>query len=309
MNKPVPVCFAILLLFCPLAVNAAESLASIQVETKRVGEGIYMLSARGGNIGAVTGDDGIFLVDDQYAPLTPRIRAALESLPDGKGKPVRFVLNTHFHGDHTGGNENLGKAGAVIVAHDNVRARMTTEQFREDFLASGGSSLDDALPVVTFNDRVTFHLNGHTLETRHYPHAHTDGDSVVWFRESNVLHAGDIYFQLGYPFIDIARGGSVHGLINALDDLLAQVNDGTVIIPGHGALSDKTGLRDYRDMIVTLRDRVMHEIKAGKTLQQVQAMDLARDYDARWSWQFIDSERFIETLFNDLSKTRTHGEH
>lgn len=301
--------FLAILLLMPLPVNAGESLASINIETERVAKSIYMLSARGGNIGAVVGDDGIFLIDDQYAPLTPRIRAALESLANGKGKPVRFVLNTHFHGDHTGGNENLGKAGAVIVAHDNARARMTTEQFREAFLAGGGSKLDDALPVVTFNDRVTFHLNGHTLETQHYPHAHTDGDSVVWFRENNVLHTGDIYFQLGYPFIEIARGGSVQGVIDAVDELLAQADDQTVIIPGHGKLSDKAGLREYRDMIATLRDRVAREITAGKTLERIQAMNLAKDYDARWSWQFINSERFIETLFKDLSSLRAHEHH
>lgn len=298
---------AIILAGVPVtAWTAPEPLTSINMEIAPVADGIYMLSARGGNIGAVVGDDGIFLVDDQYAPLTPKIRAALDGLPEGKGKTVRFVLNTHFHGDHTGGNENLGKAGAVIVAHDNVRARMTTEQFREDFLASGGSSLEDALPVVTFNDRVTFHLNGHTLETRHFPHAHTDGDSVVWFRESNVLHAGDIYFQLGYPFIDIARGGSARGLVDALDELLTQVDGDTVIIPGHGEVADKVELREYRDMIVTLRDRVADEIKSGKTLQQVHALNLAKDFDERWSWQFINSERFIETLFTDLSNSREH---
>lgn len=301
--------FLAILLLVSLPASAGKSLASIDVESERVADGIYMLSARGGNIGAVVGDDGVFLIDDQYAPLTPRIRAVLESLPEGKGKSIRFVLNTHFHGDHTGGNENLGKAGAVIVAHDNVRARMTTEQFRESFLVNGGDNLEDAMPVVTFNDRVTFHLSGHTLETRHYPHAHTDGDSVVWFRESNVLHTGDIYFQLGYPFIDIARGGSVQGVIDAADELLAQADDQTVIIPGHGELSDKAGLSEYRDMIVTLRDRVAREIKTGKTLEKIQAMNLAKDYDARWSWQFINSERFIETLFNDLSSSRIHERH
>lgn len=275
--------FFTFLLLLPVTAVAAESLASTPVESTRVADGIYMLSARGGNIGAVVGADGIFLVDDQFAPLTPKIRAALDKLPNAAGSPLRFVLNTHFHFDHTGGNENMANAGAVIVAHDNVRKHMSTDAFREEFLSSGGTNIVAALPMVTFNDRVTFHLNGHTLETRHYPHAHTDSDSMVWFREMNAVHTGDIYFESGYPFIDIARGGSVHGVVAAVEDLLARADDETVIIPGHGKLSNRAALVEYRDMIVTLRDRVMREIEAGRTLQQIQAMRPAQAFDARWS--------------------------
>ncbi|MBW3567624.1 MAG: MBL fold metallo-hydrolase [Proteobacteria bacterium] len=299
----------VLSMLFPVGVIAAERLADINVETEKVVDGVYMLSARGGNIGAVVGADGIFLIDDQFAPLTPKIRAALAALPSGKGRPVRFVLNTHFHFDHTGGNENMGEVGAVIVAHDNVRARMTTDDFRKDFLETGGRNLDKALPVVTFNDRVTFHLNNQTLETRHYPHAHTDGDSIVWFRDKNAVHMGDIYFQLGYPFIDTARGGSVNGLVRAVNDVLAEADDRTVVVPGHGALSDKAGLTEYRDMIVDLRDKVAEQIKAGKTREQVTRMGLTRGYDARWNWNFITGDQFVETLFNDLSKDQSHAEH
>jgi len=303
-------CVLSLPLLLPLAAaGAAEPLSAINVATEKVVDGIYMLSARGGNIGAVVGADGIFLIDDQFAPLTPKIRAALDKLPGAAGKPVRFVLNTHFHYDHTGGNENMGKAGAVIVAHDNVRARMSTDDFRKEFLATGGNDVQAALPVVTFNDRVTFHLDGHTLETRHYPHAHTDGDSVVWFRESNAVHMGDLYFQLGYPFIDMARGGSVTGLIHAVNDVLARADEKTLVIPGHGKLSNKAELNEYRDMLVGLRDKVAAQIKAGRTLEQVKAMKLTSAFDERWNWDFISGERFIETLFDDLSKGHTHKEH
>ncbi|HEX6929609.1 MAG TPA: MBL fold metallo-hydrolase [Gammaproteobacteria bacterium] len=267
-----------------------------------VANGIYMLHARGGNVGAVIGPDGIFLVDDQLAPLTGRIRGKLDELPQGKGKPVRFVLNTHFHGDHTGGNENLGRQGAVIVAHDNVRKRMTADEFRENFLAEGGKDIGIALPVVTFNDRVTFHVNGHTLATRHYPHAHTDSDSVVWFREANAVHMGDIYFQRGYPFIDIDHGGSVDGVIAAVDAVLVEADGDTVVMPGHGKLSDADELREYRDMLVALRDKVAAQIKAGKNRDAVNGMMLSQPYDERWSWSFIDGRRFIDTLYRDLSR-------
>lgn len=278
------------------------------VEAERVADGIHMLRAQGGNIGAVIGNDGIFLIDDQFAPLTAKIRATLDGL-DGKGKPVRFVLNTHFHGDHTGGNENLGNAGAVIVAHDNVRVRMSTDEFREQFAERGGRNVEDALPVVTFNDRVSFHLDGRTLLTRHFPHAHTDGDSIVWFKESNVVHTGDIYFQNGYPFIDVANGGSINGLIDAVDAILAEADEKTVIIPGHGALSNRKGLHEYRDMLVTLRDKVAGHVKAGKSLRDVQALALSKPYDARWSWRIINGEKIIEAIYTSLKddpKKRHH---
>lgn len=282
------------------AMSAAEPLSAIQIEADKVKDGIYMLRARGGNIGVSIGDDGTFLIDDQYAPLTQKIRARLDELA-GDASPVRFVLNTHVHGDHTGGNENLGKAGALIVAHENVRKRMGTEEFREQFLQSGGKDVEEALPVVTFNDRITFHVNGSTLSIRHYPRAHTDGDSVVWFEEQNVVHMGDIYFEIGFPFIDIDRGGTVDGLIGAVEDVLSRADDKTVIMPGHGRLSDKAGLREYRDMLLELRDRVRAELQAGKSLEEILAAGLAVDYEERWSWAFINDRRFIETLVRDAN--------
>lgn len=283
--------------------SAANVSEEVEVKAEKVGDGLYMLSARGGNIGAVIGADGTFLVDDQYAPLTPLLRAKLDELAGGKAE-VRFVLNTHVHGDHTGGNENLGAAGALIVAHENVRRRMSTDAFRREFLEAGGGKLDDALPVVTFSDRVTFHVNGRTLETVHYPRAHTDGDSVVWFREDNAVHMGDLYFQVGYPFIDLERGGSVDGYIAAVADVLACTDEDTVIMPGHGVLSDRDELAEYHAMLTTLRDAVAKQLAAGRNLEEVLAMALTRDFDARWSWRFIDGERFVETLYTDLSRKR-----
>lgn len=286
------------LLFVTDVFAGPESIAAIQVESDKVADGVYMLRSRGGNIGVSAGADGIFLIDDQYAPLTPKILAALKELA-GEDSKVRFVLNTHVHGDHTGGNENLGSAGAVIVAHENVRKRMTTGQFRQEFLQSGGNELAAALPVVTFRDGVTFHVNGRTLRIRHYPHAHTDGDSAVWFEEDNIVHMGDLYFEIGYPFIDLDRGGSVDGFIKAVEDVLKTVNDDTVIMPGHGKVSDKTGLTEYHAMLVDLRAQVRNLLKARKSAEEIAAMKLSEKYDARWNWQFIDGERFIATLIRD----------
>jgi cyclase len=277
-----------------------------EVEAETLADGVHVLRARGGNIGVITGNDGAFLVDDQFAPLTARIRAKLDELAGTKNVPVRFVLNTHFHGDHTGGNENFGQAGAVLVAHDNVRARMTTGEFRRQYLERGGVNVEAALPVVTFNDGVTFHVNGRTLETRHFPHAHTDGDSVVWLREDNIVHMGDIYFQAGYPFIDIDNGGSVKGVIQAVDNVLARADANTKIIPGHGKTTSRQELVEYRDMLVALRDRVAEQLRAGKSLDDVRSMRLSKSWDERWSWDFISGERFVETLYRDLSRQREH---
>lgn len=277
----------------PLAAADDVEMASVDL-----GSGIYMVTGRGGNLGVSMGEDGIFLIDDQYAPLTPKIRAAINTLA-GEKVQVKFILNTHFHGDHTGGNENFGKGGTLIVAHDNVRARMTTDEFRKSFIERGGESLADALPVVTFNDQVSFHINGETLRTKHYANAHTDGDSVVFFEGTNVIHMGDLYFQLGYPFIDTRNGGSVTGLLSALDDIIARIDADTQVIPGHGKISSRDELIEYRDMIRTVTQRVQEQVDSGKDLAAIKAADLTRDYDARWSWQFINGERFIESICAD----------
>lgn len=291
--------------FClPLIGLAGTDWGAVEVKTERVADGVYMLSARGGNIGLSVGEDSVFLVDDQFAPLTPKIREAISTVTD---KPVRFVLNTHYHPDHTGGNENLGRAGALIVAHDNVRERMNTEQFLERMRGQGWTSLEGGLPVVTFNDNVTFHLNGQTVNAFHVPPAHTDGDSIVVFREVNVIHMGDVYFQTAYPFIDLNGGGSVAGVVTAVDRALAIADDKTRIIPGHGVLSDRAELKTYRDMIADLHGKVRAQVKAGKSLEEIQAMNLTKPYDARWGGGFISSERFVETMYRDLAPSATEN--
>lgn len=277
----------------------AQDWEAVEIETIDVASGVHMLVGRGGNIGVSAADDGIFLVDDQYAPLTDKIVAALRTISDA---PIRFVINTHWHGDHTGGNENLGKAGALVVAHENVRERMSVEQFIEAMGNRVPPAPEGALPVVTFTEAVTFHLNEDDIHVFHVEHAHTDGDAVIHFRGSDVIHAGDVYFNGTYPFIDVASGGSIDGTIAAADTILALAGEDTRIIPGHGPLSNRTELEAYRDMLRGARDAIAAEIRQGKSIDEVVAAKPTAKYDEKWGGGFIDPERFVRIVFGDLSR-------
>jgi cyclase len=275
--------------------------SKVEVTSQKVAEGVYMLQGAGGNIGLSVGDDAAFLIDDQYAPLTPKIVAAIKAITD---KPVKFVLNTHWHGDHTGGNENLGQAGALIVAHDGVRKRMSSEQFIEFFDLKTEPSPKVALPMVTFNDTVTFHLNGDEIVAKHVPPAHTDGDAFVQFRKVDVIHTGDLFFNGLYPFIDVGNGGGIEGMIAAADRLLAEAKDTTKIIPGHGPLATKADLKAFRDMLAGVRDAVKRLVAAGKTLEQATAAKPTAAFDAKWGGGFIKPDRFVWLVYKDLSRTK-----
>jgi len=258
-------------------VQAQDDMADVEIGVTDLGDGLYLLTGRGGNMGLSVGEDATFLIDDQFAPLTPKIRAAIAELTD---QPVKFVFNTHWHFDHVGGNENFGETGSVIVAHDNVRERMSKDQFLEAFNREVPASPPEALPVVTFNDRVTFYLNGETIRAFHTPHAHTDGDSVIHFDGANVFHMGDTFFHKMYPFIDASSGGSVNGVIEAANAVLAMADEESVIIPGHGPIAGRDDLRAYRDMLATVRDSINAMIADGMSLEQVQAANPTADFDA-----------------------------
>jgi cyclase len=273
----------------------------VEIKTTKLTDTVYMLEGEGGNIGVSAGADGVFLIDDQFAPLTPRILAAIKALSD---KPVRFLINTHWHFDHTGGNENLGTAGTVIIAQDNVRKRLSTKQFIEFFKAPYGPSAPSALPVITFAEAVTFHLNGDEATALHVPNAHTDGDAIIHFRTSNVIHMGDTYFAGLYPFIDVGTGGSVKGMIAAADRALALADDATKIIPGHGPLSNKRELKIYRDMLAAIGTKVEAMAKAGKTLPEVIAAKPSSDYDAAWGNGFLKPDQFVEIVYSSAVKKR-----
>lgn len=280
------------------AAQAQTDWGAVEIKAVPVAGNIHILYGAGGNIGLSLGEDGAYIVDDQYAPVTEKILAAVASLSDA---PVRFVINTHFHGDHTGGNENLGKMDTVIIAHDNVRQRLSEGAFIAAVNYKMEPAAGAALPVVTFNDELSLHLNGEDARVIHVANAHTDGDSIVHFRGSNVIHMGDTFFNDRFPLIDVSNGGSIGGMIAAADAVLAIADDAVRIIPGHGELTDKAGLKAYKDMLVSARDIVAGMKADGKSLEEIQAARPLRDFDARWlskgdGW----TNKFIGFVFDTL---------
>jgi glyoxylase-like metal-dependent hydrolase (beta-lactamase superfamily II) len=281
-----------------------QDFSKVQIRAEQLAPGVAVLFGAGGNIGLSYGEDGNVLIDDQFAPLTDRITAAVRTLdPD----PVRFVVNTHWHGDHTGGNENFGKLGAVILAHDNVRTRMSTEQFMKALNQMIPASPKSALPVVTFGQGVTLHLNGDTIHVIHVPNAHTDGDSLVHWGKGDVLHMGDTYFnQVSYPFIDLSSNGSIDGLIAAVNRGLEFAGPNTKIIPGHGPMATRADLTAYRDMLVDVRGKVAAGIAAGQSLAQIQAVSPATRYGMPSG--FIKPSAFVQAVYESLrSPPRSAG--
>ena len=248
-----------------------------------------------GNVGVSVGKDGVFMIDDQFAPMAPKISAAVARLTD---KPVRYILNTHWHGDHSGGNATFGGQGIVIVAHDNVRTRMSAEHFNAFFKSTTPPSPAEALPVITFSDRITFHFNGDTIRVIHIPGAHTDGDAMFYFEKADMLHAGDVFVLYGYPFIDLSSGGSTAGMIAGLDQILGGIGPETLVIPGHGPVVRRDRVESFRAMLATARDRVLKLVDEGKTLEQVIAARPLADFDLEWGKSFIKVDQFVTTLYN-----------
>ena len=288
-------------LLCALSTTARAQDPEAEVRAEPVGAGVWVLYGSGGNIGVSAGPDGVFLIDDQYAVMTPKITAALAKIA---AEPPRFVLNTHWHGDHTGGNENLAGKGSLIVAHDNVRQRMSTEQFNKFFERATPASPAKALPVVTFNDSVSFFLNGDEIRGTHVANAHTDGDVFIHFRKANVIHTGDLTFAGRYPFIDLDSGGSVAGVIAAVDRMLALADDKTRVIPGHGDVTDKAGLAAYREMLAATSARVAELVKSGRTVDEVLAAKPTAEFDEKQTWGFITPERYVRILYRDAAGAR-----
>lgn len=276
-----------------------QDFSQVEIQTVPVAENIYMLIGEGGNIGVSAGDDGVLLIDDQFAPLTTKIEDAVSQISD---RSIRFLLNTHWHFDHTGGNENLGKSGVVIVAHDEVYTRMSTDQFIEAFQRSIPASPPEALPQITFNDTATFHLNGQTINAFHVESAHTDGDTVIHFTEADVIHAGDTYFNGNYPFIDTSSGGSIEGMIDATEQILALAGTNTKIIPGHGALSNPAELKVYQQMLMDVKARTEQAISEGLTLEQFIASNPTADYDATWGQGFLKPADFLTIVYKSLKE-------
>ena len=280
---------------------AQQDFSKVEVKSEKLADGVYMLTGAGGNIGVSAGADGVFLIDSQYAPLTDRIKAAIAG---HSTQPVRFLLNTHWHGDHVGGNENLGKSGVVIVAQENVRKRMSQEQFNKIFNSKTPPSPAAALPLVTFVDSISFHVNGDNVDAFHVPPAHTDGDAMVYFRRANVLHMGDTFFNGMYPFVDLSTGGSIAGMIGACERGLSTGDATTKIIPGHGPSGNKADLKAFRDMLAASRDAVAPLVKAGKTLDEVKAAKPTAALDDKWGKGFLKPDVWVSIVYADLSGSK-----
>jgi glyoxylase-like metal-dependent hydrolase (beta-lactamase superfamily II) len=273
--------------------------AKVQIKTTKVGGSVSMLEGSGGNIGVSAGDDGVFIIDDEFAPLAPKIKAAVAAISK---KPLRLVFNTHWHGDHTGGNEAMAGPGVWIVAHDNVRKRMSVEQTIEAF---GGRKVPPsppkALPVVTFSEETTFYLNGDEIHVIHVKNAHTDGDAIIYFRKANVVHMGDTFINGMYPVIDYSTGGTIDGYIAAQEKVLAMIDDQTKLIPGHGPLGDKKTLQATHDMIVKARAKIAAATLGGKkTLEQVVAQKPTAEWDAQYGQSFMKPEMFVQMVYRSM---------
>ena len=286
---------AVLLLFA-ISVTAQTDFSKVEIKVTKVAGNVYMLEGAGGNIGVSVGDDGILIVDDQFAPLADKIRAALKGIAD---KKLRFILNTHWHGDHTGGNEAFGPE-APVIAHDNVRKRMATEQKSEFFKRTTPASPKEALPVITFNQNLTVYFNGEEIRAIHFPHGHTDGDSVIFFSTSNVVHLGDDFFAGRFPFVDLESGGSVEGLTKNIAEIITKIPAGAKLIPGHGPLSTIEDLMNYHNMLVTTSDIVRAKIKAGKTLEQIKSEGLPDTWKS-WGTGFIKTDMWLEIVYRSLT--------
>ncbi|HEU4870389.1 MAG TPA: MBL fold metallo-hydrolase [Pyrinomonadaceae bacterium] len=278
------------------AAQAQTDFSKVQMKATKVAGNVYMLEGAGGNIGVSVGDDGLLIVDDQFAPLADKIRAALKGLAD---KKLKFILNTHWHGDHTGGNIAFGPE-ATIIAHDNVRKRLATEQKSTVFNSTTPASPKEALPVITFDQSLSVHFNGEDIRAIHFPHGHTDGDSVIFFSASNVVHLGDDFFAGRFPFVDLESGGSVEGLIKNIGELVNKIPADAKLIPGHGPISTLDDLKSYHRMLQQTTEIVRGKIAAGKTLDQIKSEGLPDEWKP-WGQGFIKTDRWVETIYKSLT--------
>ena len=295
MKKYFSLCAALLLCLGAVRVQAQTDWSKIEIKVHKVAGNVYMLEGAGGNIGVSVGPDGILIVDDQFAPLADKIKAALKTLGEGK---LKFVLNTHYHGDHTGGNVAFGP-NALIIAQENVRKRLSTEQVSKFFKRTTPPSPKEALPVVTFDHAVSVFFNGEEIKVIHFPHSHTDGDSIIFFPSSNVIHMGDNFFNPRFPVVDLEAGGNVLGMTKTVGEIIAKLPTGVKIIPGHGPLSDAEGLKAFHRMLLETTDIVRKKKAAGKTLDQVKTEGLPDEWKT-WGSGFIKTDMWLELVYNSL---------
>src|SRR6185436_19175975 len=287
----------VLLLAFPVLAIAQDDFSKVEIKATKVSGNVYMLEGSGGNIGVSVGEDGILIVDDEFAPLADKIKAALKNLGEGK---LKFILNTHWHGDHTGGNAPLGR-DAPIIAHDNVRKRLSTEQRLEFFKMTVPASPKEALPVITFDQSLSVHFNGEEIKVIHFPHGHTDGDSVIFFTTSNVVHMGDDFFAGRFPFVDLDSGGSVQGMAKNVGEIIPKLPAGVKLIPGHGPISTIDDLKAYHRMLLATTEIVRKKIAAKKSLERVKKEGLPAEWKS-WGEGFIKTDQWLELVYRSLTK-------
>lgn len=262
----------------------------VQVTVQQIGENIHIIQGQGGNIAVLSGNDGAVMIDADFAEVTPTITKAVQSFTN---KPIKFLVNTHWHGDHTGGNGLIGAAGSSIIAHDTVRPRLSVDNYIAAFDLKMPAQPAAGLPNITFNDTITLHMNGEQMRLIHVPPAHTDGDIIIHFPKANIIHTGDVYFNGFYPFIDSSTGGNLAGMIAAADRILALCDENTKIIPGHGPLSGKAELQAYRDMLAAVESKLKPMIDAGQTIEQITATQPLAEFNTVWGDGFIPSEKWL----------------
>jgi glyoxylase-like metal-dependent hydrolase (beta-lactamase superfamily II) len=292
----------LLLCVCCLLVQAQDNYDTVKIRPVQVAENLYFLKGSGGNIGVFIGKDGTLMVDDQFAPLSNKINGAIKTLSPND---IRFLINTHLHGDHSGGNENFKKMGVTVVAHDMVRARMSKERVNPTDKTVTPPLPEDAWPVVTFSGKLNFYLNQEEIELLHVTPGHTDGDVVIHFKKANVYHMGDMFVTYGYPYIDYGSGGSINGFISSLDAFLGMMDDNTKVIPGHGELCTKADVKKFRDRLAEIRDEVAAALKKGKKPEEITSLPVSSKYDAEWGKGFIKGKEFVLLIAENLKATQT----
>ena len=285
-----------LLLLVPLALSAQTNYDTVRIRPVKVTEQIYMLKGAGGNIGVMIGKEGTLMIDNQFAPLSNKINGAIKSLDPGE---IKFLINTHLHGDHSGGNENFYKMGSTLVAHDQVRERMMKESINRQNRTTPPRD-KEAWPAITFSDKLNFHLNDEDIVLHHFDLGHTDGDVIVQFKKANVVHTGDAFVRYSYPYIDLSSGGSVNGFISTLDKILLLIDDNTKVIPGHGELATKADVKKVRDAVADIRDQVVAALKKGQKMEDIPALGITDKYDAEYGKGFVKGKDFVVMMTENL---------
>jgi len=286
---------------CCLLIQAQDNFDTVKIRPVQVAENLYFLKGSGGNIGVFIGKDGTLMVDDQFAPLANKINGAIKTLSPND---IRFLVNTHLHGDHSGSNENFKMMGVTVVAHDMVRTRMSKEQVNPTNKEVIPPRPEDAWPIVTFSGKLNFYLNQEEIELLHVSPGHTDGDVVVHFKKANVYHMGDMFVTYGYPYIDYGNGGSINGFISSLDAFLGMMDENTKVIPGHGELCTKGDVKKFRDRLAEIRDEVAAALKKGKKPEEITSLPVSGKYDAEWGKGFIKGKDFVLLIAENLKATQ-----